>query len=86
MDFSSGSDEISGAGDTGSLPSDCLLLSPAPPTGRASPLVQLSEVFRGNEQRDFFIEILALQDFSGDSFTLSGSFLTSPIIVSLDSI
>lgn len=79
LDFSSGSDGISGAGDTGSLPSDCLLLSPAP-------LFQLSEVFRGNEQRDFFIEILALQDFSGDSFTLSGSFLASPIIVSLDSI
>lgn len=54
----------------------CLDLSPAP-------LLQISELFRGNEQRDFYIEILALQDFTGDEIILSGSFLTSPAIISL---
>ena len=57
----------------------CLDLSPAP-------LLQISELFRGNEQRDFYIEILALQDFTGDEIMLSGSFLASPAIISLSGV
>jgi len=63
-------DNLSGAA------SDCQYLS-------ASPLLQVSEVFRGNEQRDFFIEIELLQDLTWEEFVLSGSFLAQPLVVSL---
>ena len=82
LDFSPGTGEVasgnSGAGYSGSMPIDCQLLPSAPP-------LSISEIFWGNDQLDFFIEILALQDFSGSDFVLSGSFLAAPLTVSLAS-
>ncbi|MCX6823134.1 MAG: hypothetical protein NTX91_04050 [candidate division SR1 bacterium] len=68
-----------GAGMSGEGIIDCSNISPAP-------LLNISEIFRGNEQRDFYIEIVALQDFSGDEIILSGSFLNAPVNVSLSGV
>ena len=69
----------SGAVISGLETIDCNHLISAPP-------LQISEIFRGNEQRDFYIEILALQDFTWDEIILSGSFLASPAIISLSGV
>ena len=81
LDYSDpiGTGDSSGADNSGSQSIECNQLISAP-------LLQISELFRGNEQRDFYIEILALQDFIGDEIILSGSFLASPVIISLSGI
>jgi hypothetical protein len=52
-----GTGGTSGAVISGSEIIDCQQISPAP-------TLQISEIFWGNEQRDFYIEILAPQDFT----------------------
>lgn len=72
-------DRSGGADNSGSQAIDCNQLISAP-------LLYISELFRGNDKRDFYIEILALQDFTWDSIILSGSFLSGSITVPLQSI
>ena len=69
----------SGAEISGAEIINCSNISPAPP-------LQISEIFRGNNQRDFYIEIIALQDFSGTEIILSGSFLNTPAVISLSGV
>lgn len=55
---------------------DCQYLSSDPP-------LQIAELFRGNDQGDFYIEIVVLRDLSIQEISLSWSFLNHPVVVFL---